>query len=49
MRVDYSSLQSMIIRGESLFPFNCFGAVMIDWEGVCDYLMSLKEWDEEKQ
>ena len=45
MKVDYSSVQPLIKRGESLFPFGCFGAVMVDWVGVGDYLMTLQEWD----
>ena len=49
MKVDYSSLQPMILRGEQLFPMCCFGAVKRDWQGIGDYLMSLEEWDEKSR
>jgi hypothetical protein len=45
MKVNYSQARSLIVRGESLFPMACFGAVKRDWEGIGDYLMSLEEWD----
>jgi hypothetical protein len=47
MRVDYSSIQSMVKRGETLFPMACFGAVKRDWDGIGEYLMTLKEWDQQ--
>lgn len=45
MNPDYSSVRSLVVRGEGLFPFCCFGAVKIEWDGIGDYLMSLEEWD----
>lgn len=45
MKVDYSSIHSLVIRGEQVFPMACFGAVKRDWDGIGEYLMMLQEWD----